>query len=133
MPELRLVMPGVPPTGNHYKGVQIISGLGKKPFLKWFVTRAAEDWYWDLAALANGRQLRGETYTVSYAVFTPSKVATDVDNYAKCILDGLANAGVIDNDKKVIDLHGYRRVDRTNPRTEIIVRTEQETLFGGAA
>lgn len=131
MPELRLTIPGNPPSGNHYKGVQIMRGRDGKPFVKWFVTRAGETWYWDVQAIAAGRQLRGATYVVSYAVYTPTARGTDVDNYAKCILDGLAHAGVIDNDKNVIDLHGYRRVDRNNPRTEIIVKTDQEQLFGG--
>lgn len=131
MPELRFEIPAIPPSGNHYKSVQIINRPGHKPFIKWFVTRAGEDWYWDFAAIAKGRKVRGESYTVSYVVYTASLVATDVDNYAKCILDGLAKAGVIDNDKKVIDLHGYRRVDRHNPRTQIIVRCDQEQLFGG--
>jgi hypothetical protein len=131
MPELRLEMPGVPPTGNHYKGVQVMTPRSGKAFVKWYVTTAAEGWYWDLSIIAAGRKLRGATYTVSYAVYTAGGVVTDVDNYAKCILDGLAKAGVIDNDKKVIDLHGYRRIDRANPRTVIIVRTDQEQMFGG--
>lgn len=35
----------------------------------------------------------------------------------------------IDDDSKVADLHGYKRIDRSNPRTVIIVRTEQEQMF----
>ena len=36
----------------------------------------------------DGQKERAATYTVSYAVFTSSAVCTDVDNYAKCVLDG---------------------------------------------
>ena len=80
----------------------------------------------------DGQKERAATYTVSYAVFTGSAVCTDVDNYAKCVLDGLSHCGVIDNDKNVIDLHGYRRIDRGNPRSVIIVRTEQQQMFAEA-
>jgi len=86
-----------------------------------------------VAVLARGRKLRGPSYVVSYLVFVASGTCTDVDNYSKCILDSIAaaeGAGVIDNDKNVIDLHGYRRIDRNNPRTVIVVRTEQASLFG---
>ena len=81
----------------------------------WYHTAKAKEWSRRGRRHAAGRKLRAATYTVSYAVFTGSAVCTDVDNYAKCVLDGLAHCGVIDNDKNVIDLHGYRRIDRGNP------------------
>jgi len=132
MPELRLEIAGVPPTNNHYKNFRVMPTRNGKSVPSWYHTAKAKEWFSAVAAHAAGRKLSAATYTVSYAVFTGSPVCTDVDNYAKCVLDGLAHCGVIDNDKNVIDLHGYRRIDRGNPRTVIIVRTEQEGLFGGA-
>ncbi len=129
MPELRFEIPGVPPSGNHYKHFRVMPTPNGKHIPSWYHTKEAKQWFATVDAIAAGRKLRGETYTVSYVVFTGSLVCTDVDNYAKCILDSLGQAGVIDNDKKVVDLHGYRRVDRNNPRTIVIIRTAQETLL----
>src|SRR5579885_647198 len=41
--------------------------------------------------------------------------------YAKCCLDGLKDARVIDTDAKVENLHLYKRRDPANPRTELVV------------
>ncbi len=131
MPELRLEIPGVPPTNNHYKNFRVMPTRNGKSVPSWYHTAKAKEWFAAVCAHAQGRQLRDAAYTVSYAVYTPTAVCTDVDNYAKCVLDGLAHAGVIDNDKKVVDLHGYRRIDRANPRTIIIVRTAQMQLLEG--
>lgn len=129
MPELRFTIPAVPPSANNY--VRHIAKMGRngKPFVQHYVTAAAEQWYWDVASVVQGRQLRGTTYAISFVVFVKTLAGADVDNFCKCIFDGVAKAGCIDNDKHVIDLHGYRRVDRLNPRTEIIVRTDQEQMF----
>jgi Holliday junction resolvase RusA-like endonuclease len=134
MPELRLEIAGVPPSVGHYNAYRVVQSRGGKAFVQCYHTAKAKDWFATVATVAAGRKLRGSTYTISYAVFTGSAVCSDVDNYAKCIIDSLAEdhgAGVIDNDKKVVDLHGYRRIDRNNPRTVIVVRTDQEQMFGG--
>ena len=136
MPELRLEIPGVPPSGNHYKTFRVIPTRNGKSVPSWYHTKQAKEWFHAVAQIAAGRKIRAASYMVTYAVFTPSLVCTDVDNYAKCILDSIAEtngAGVIDNDKNVVDLHCYRRLDRSNPRTIIVIRTEQEALFGGKA
>ena len=133
MPELRLTIPGVPPSGNHYKAFRVVTPRGGKAFAQWYLTAEAKDWMHTVQVIGAGRKLRGESYTISVAVFTPTARALDLDNAFKCILDSLQHSGVIDNDKRVTDLHGYRRIDRLNPRTEVIVRTTQETLFQEAA
>lgn len=132
MSELRLEIPGVPPSGNHYKTFRVMPARNGKSIPSWYLTKQAKEWFNTVEQIAAGRKVRSSTYTVSYAVFTPSLVCTDVDNYAKCILDSIAEAhgaGVIDNDKNVIDLHCYRRLDRNNPRTVIVIRSAQEQLL----
>jgi Holliday junction resolvase RusA-like endonuclease len=132
VPELRLEIAGVPPSGNHYKNFRVMPTRNGKSVPSWYHTAKAKEWFQNVAAIARGRKLRGATYTVSYVVFTGSAVCTDLDNYAKCILDSISEvhgAGVIDNDKKVINLHGYRRIDRGNPRTVIVIRTDQGSLL----
>ena len=47
--------------------------------------------------------------------------AGDVDNFAKVILDAMQDAGVLDNDRHVAELHLYRHTDKARPRVEITV------------
>jgi Holliday junction resolvase RusA-like endonuclease len=130
MAELRLTIPGNPPTGNHYKAFRTMPTANGKMVPSWYLTREAKDWHFTVAAIAAGRTIRADSYTVSILVFTPTARQTDTDNFFKCALDSLQHCGLIDDDKKVTDLHGYRRIDRANPRTVIIVKTEQGQMFG---
>lgn len=130
MSELRLEIPGMnPPSVGHYNAYRVVTPHGKKPFVQCYPTAKAKAWWDEVSRIAAGRKIRDAGYTVSLAVFTPTARVCDLDNMFKCVLDGLARAGVIDNDKNVIDLHGFRRIDRQNPRTVIIVRSAQEQLL----
>ena len=156
MPEIRIEIPGLPPSGNHYKNYRVVvPRRGKriaaavraaphdknyrvvvprrgKPIVLWYLTPKAKAWFRDVAILARGQKIRGETYSVSFVVFLPDARTRDVDNFFKCILDAMAEThgcGVIDDDKRVVGVHGYRRIDRTNPRTVVVVRTAQKELL----
>ncbi len=127
MPELRLEIPGIPPSVGHYNRQAVINGR-----VAFFPTKEAKEWKRTVALMASGRMLRAREYTVSYVVFLPDRRRRDIDNFGKCILDSLTAAGVIDDDSGVTEMHAYKRMDHNHPRTVIIVRTEQEGLFGGA-
>jgi len=43
----------------------------------------------------------------------------DVDNFQKPVLDALEAAGVLHNDRQVVELHTYKRLDRDHPRIEV--------------
>ena len=129
MSELRLVVPMIPPTGNHYKDCRIISPRGGgKAFLQWYHTPEAEAWWVCVAMVNAGRHIAGPSLEVSYIVFVAER-RTDTDNFAKCILDSLTKCGAIEDDRYVDDVHGHRRVDKTNPHTVIVVKTDQEQLL----
>ena len=129
MSELRLSIPMLPPSGNHYKTYRIISPKnGAKAFVSWYLTPEAEDFYQCVAMVAGGRSIGGASLEVTYIVFLPAGRRTDVDNYAKCILDALKHARVIRDDLDVDDLHGHRRRDLNAPRTVIIIKSQQEEL-----
>ena len=123
MAELKIEIPGIPPSGNHYKTYRVV---GKH--VQWYHTAKAKAWWGIVAAKAAGRQIRGLSYVVSYVVYLPTARKQDVDNFAKCTLDSLTRAGVIHDDSAVVDLHGYKRIDRVNPRTVIVIKTDQESL-----
>ena len=72
--------------------------------------------------------IESNCYNVSWVVYFPNARLTDVDNLEKTLFDGLARAGVITNDKHIRDHHGYTRIDRANPRTVIVIKTDQESL-----
>ena len=132
MNELRIEVPGIPPSNNEYKTYGVISPRGKRPIVKWYLTEKSKAWYRDVGVFAGGRRIRGDQYSISYVVFLPDARIHDVDNFAKCIFDSLAEAhgcGAIDDDKRVAEVHGYLRIDRQNPRTVIVIRVEQGSLL----
>lgn len=131
MSELRLVVPMIPPSGNHYKSYRVVMPKhGGKPFVQWYLTPEAEAFYGCVQIVAAGRRIRGESLEVSYIVFLPTRRKSDTDNYSKCIWDSLTHAGVIEDDKLIDDGHQHRRYDPNNPRTVIVVKSDQEQLEG---
>lgn len=116
MTELRLTIPLEPPSANHYKKPRHFAGC-----LSFYHTPLAKDWFRAVALLARGEFIEGEV-SVEYRVYRGKGSKGDVDNYAKCRLDGLVRAGVLQSDNSVVDIHGYKFRDRENPRTEILIR-----------
>lgn len=113
----RIVVPLVPPSVNHYK-MRTRRGVT-------FVSREAKAFKAELIVCARAQSdptLSGApAYCIDVTVFQGAKQRGDVDNYAKCVLDGLAEAGVIHSDAAVTDLTLRKRRDRENPRTEITI------------
>lgn len=56
----------------------------------------------------------------------------DVDNFAKGVLDALQKSEIVRDDKQVLDLYMFKRVDKGNPRYDIAVMEQatQGDLFG---
>jgi Holliday junction resolvase RusA-like endonuclease len=119
----------IPPSNNHYKSYRVvIPKNGGRPFVQWFETEEAKAWLGAVAMIAAGRKIRGASLEVQYIVFMPDRRRSDVDNFAKCIFDALTKCGAIEDDRFVDDFHGHRRLDPTNPRTVIVVKSDQEAL-----
>jgi Holliday junction resolvase RusA-like endonuclease len=122
MKELRITVPLEPISVNHYKSMRIIQPREGKPFISTYVTKVADDYMDAVAICAAGRQIRAKAYAVAFCVYQGHGSRGDVDNYSKCVLDGLVKAGVIHSDSAITDLSMSKRRDRANPRTEIVVR-----------
>lgn len=133
MPELRFTIQGIPPSVGHYNAYRVVTPRHGKPFVQCYPTAQAKSWCDDVARIVKGRGLSGERFTVSYMLYLPDARRRDVDNAAKQILDSLVKAGAIHDDSAVSELHAYKRIDRQNPRTVIVIRTDQEQMFGGEA
>jgi Holliday junction resolvase RusA-like endonuclease len=129
MPELTLEIPGCPPTANHYKTYRIVTPRGRKPVAIWYLTSEAKAWYASVAAIAQGRYLRGSEYMITYTVYFPDARRRDGDNLDKCLYDSLTQAGVIHDDSAVVEGHRYVRIDRVNPRTVITISARQEQMY----
>lgn len=129
MTVLRLEIPCIPPSVGTYSRHRIVVPRAGKPFVQIYPTDEAKAW-WDTVAVINqGRQLRGPSLELQYIVFLPDRRRRDVDNFAKCILDSLSKCGAIEDDSLITDIHGHKRIDAANPRTVIVVKTDQESLL----
>ncbi len=126
--EIKLTIDGIPPSVGHYNAYRVAGAPGRQ-FVQCYPTKAAKDWKARVAAVANGRQVRSDEYTVSYLIYMPTARKQDLDNFAKCILDSLTAAGVIHDDSAVSEIHAYKRLDRSNPHTVIIVRAKQMEIL----
>lgn len=120
--DVHIVVPLEPPTVNHYK-----KNIGRN---RWILTPEAGAFLDAVVIFSRGQRIDGNPktlqYEVAFRVHQGRGSKGDVDNYSKCILDGLVRAGVIHSDAAIIDLHQSKRRDRENPRTEIWVRQAQE-------
>jgi Holliday junction resolvase RusA-like endonuclease len=66
---------------------------------------------------------KDDRFAVTARFFVGNERTIDVDNCAKCLLDGLKLAAFPD-DRQVVELHLYKSIARGNPRTEVeIVRS----------
>lgn len=121
MNELKLTIPGNPPTGNHYKKPNTRGG-----YLQWYLTSEAKNWFAVMDAYAAGRKITGERLFFEYKVFTATKRRADLDNFCKVLQDSLVRAGVIEDDSFIVELRGIKALDRDCPRTEITLRAMEE-------
>ena len=122
MTELRIIVPLLPPSVNHYW-----EGQGKN-------TRVSADgraYKAAVAILARGESiipsctplaLKKVGYKVSATVVFGKGKKGDVDNCGKAVCDGLKDAGVIHSDDRVLEFHIYKNLDERpdDSRTEIV-------------
>lgn len=111
--QFSLSVPVIPPSANSYVR-HTHSGGHYKP-------KETLSWYEAVAILSRGEKVAGRCHSVTYRVYQGHNQKGDVDNYAKCILDSLVKAGVLESDASVVEIHGYKFRDKDNPRTEIEV------------
>lgn len=113
---MRLTLP-VPPSANRYwsiwRGRAVTSGAAHE------YRRTVQ-----LAARAIGAVPTTQPVAVRIDWFREAKRG-DLDNRIKCLLDALRGVAFMD-DKQVVELHAYRRDDKTNPRVEVTIEAAHE-------
>ena len=131
MPELFLKIPVIPPTGNHYNRVRIVTPRRGAAFVQWYHTAQAKAWWDTVAAYAAGRKVPGKSLRMTYVIYLPNRRSMgDVANYDKCISDALQECGAIENDRYIDEQHQFRRIDPIlAPLTVIKVQSLEAQLF----
>ena len=112
---LSLTIPGTPPSGNHY--------VKHTRTGRHYRTREAEAWDWNVAAMANGQQVRGKSYRVTAQYWFAPGQRGDGHNLDKVLFDSLQHCGVIDTDVKIIQWEGFkfRAEEPSSTRTVVTV------------
>jgi Holliday junction resolvase RusA-like endonuclease len=121
--QVNIEIPLTPPSANHYKiPTNRFQPDGRRIFK---LAPEAKAWYDAVATFARGQSIAGDRLRVEFCVYLGKGERGDVDNFCKCILDGLVKAHVLATDDSVVEMHIYKERDRANPRTEILI-TEVE-------
>lgn len=106
-------VPLVPPSVNTY----VRHSQGRH-----YVSSKAQKFKEAVAIFSRGMAIRAEEYSATLQIFLAAGQRGDIDNFPKCVLDGLVAAGVIDSDAKITRLEVTKGRDKANPRTEITVK-----------
>lgn len=132
MKVLRIEIPLVPPTVNHYKKPALFPRKrGGPPVPGMRLTKQAIAYKAAVAIFARGDTLAPATeserrktrYMLVATVYLGYKQRGDGDNFWKCLADGLVEAGVIHSDAAVTKWHIDVARDRENPRTVVEIST----------
>ncbi len=83
------------------------------------VTPEARQYKQEIALLLGRYEPLCGTVAVEFTVFRPRR-AGDLDNYQKVMFDAL-NGLLWNDDKQVVEIHGYLADDKNNPRVELLV------------
>jgi crossover junction endodeoxyribonuclease RusA len=115
--ELKIVIPGNPPSINHvYRNVAINRRITTPDGQKWCLNVQM------IAAHAIAAQRRKQTVeeklVAEVTIFWPSRRKRDVENVGKLLWDALEGV-VYDNDRWLLPRYMDFAVDKLNPRVEI--------------
>lgn len=129
---LRIEIPLIPPTVNHYKKPALFPRKrGGPPVPGMVMTKEAKAFKAAVAVFARGETLAPATesgrrkvrYMLHATVYLGKNQRGDGDNFWKCLADGLVEAGVIHSDAAVTAWHIEVARDRENPRTVVEIST----------
>lgn len=134
--QVRLVIPLLPPSVNHYKEPTVVR-TPNGPVKSFRLTGEAKAFRDAVCIFAGGQTIAPSTnkerdsvrYALTATVYLGPGQRLDGDNCWKCIADSLQKARVIHSDSRVRRwlLH-IEDCDRDNPRTEILAERIERRL-----
>ena len=118
MSEIKIIIPDIPPSYNQFAGRKNC----------WEYRQEKTRWKQLVWACSKRQPAPFRRAGVEITYFFPTPHRRDPDNYAgKFILDGLTAAGIIADDSFAkIRLVLSGNVDKNKPRTEIVIKPEEE-------
>ncbi|MDZ4342095.1 MAG: RusA family crossover junction endodeoxyribonuclease [Candidatus Binatia bacterium] len=112
--ELYFIIPLTPPSVNHY--------VKHTRTGHHFVTKEATAFKEAVWVCAARQKIRAKAYEVEVKIMLGKGQKGDLDNFAKCLLDGLVDAGVIDSDAKITRLILSKERSQSDGFTAVTVR-----------
>lgn len=113
--EIELILP-VPPSVNRYWRNISVDNCPRT-----LISEAGRNYKREVALIARIETPLTGPVSVAYFVYRPRR-AGDLDNYLKSLLDALTGIAYED-DRQVVELHGYLRDDPRDPRVNVIIQT----------
>ena len=112
--EITLTLP-VPPSVNRYWRHIAINGQPRT-----LISEEGREYKRTVAILGCALSPMRGLVSLAYFVYRPRR-SGDLDNYLKGLLDALKGVAFID-DAQVVEIHGYLRDDKANPRVNVIIQ-----------
>lgn len=113
MAEITIILP-IPPSVNRYwRNISV----DNRP--RTLISEEGRNYKREVALLCREMTPFTGPVSVAFDVYRPRK-AGDLDNYLKSLLDSLKGCAFVDDDQ-VIEIHGWRRDDKNDPRVHVII------------
>ena len=117
---MKIILKGTPPsTSNIYK----YRNAGK--FIMGYMSKEGKDkkeeYRYEMMSQWKRKSILTEDFKIDVTYYFPDKRRRDWDNFNKLWMD--AGSGVIwEDDKLISDAYVHKRIDKENPRVEIIIK-----------
>lgn len=101
-----------PPTINTYWGFKVITGKGRRAFVRSYLKEKGKQYKKDVALIVNSEGLDlgiSKNISMKIDVYVPDKRKRDLDNILKGLLDSMEDAGVYVDDSLIDELHVVRK------------------------
>ena len=113
-----------PPSVNHYWRSMVIKGS-----VRLYVSKRGKEYRHSVMCRMKTLRRRFQgSVAVMIEAFPPDRRRRDLDNLLKCVLDSVANAGAMDDDSQVCDLHIIRRPPEKGGRLRVVLTDMRDQL-----
>ena len=116
--QVDFTVPLVPPSANHYK----VPLWDRRRFYVTKEAKAFKEAVWACSPRGRRKFKRNQEYFVDLWIYLGKDQRLDSDNGAKCVFDGLQEAGLIHSDAFITEHRIHKRRDWKQPRTEITIK-----------